>query len=140
MVKQETVNRSASFREKIAFWTAAHLSGSVPRVPQSIPEVFSCAGGRINHFERNSGNSESLGGLVLPVRLRDLFPHDHIEAGARLVSEHEACVVVVSVRVHVHGPAEVHSAEVIEACDGTPREHQDQVPLGSASGAQKATN
>lgn len=119
-LKQETLNRFTSFRKKNAFfWTAAHLSRSVPRVPQSIPEVFSSTGGRIDHFERNSGNSKGLRGFVLPVRLSDLFPHDHIEAGARLVSEHEACVVVVPVSVHVHSPAEVHGAEFVKACDGT---------------------
>lgn len=99
------------------FWTAAHLSRSVPCVPQGIPEVFSSTGGRIDHFEWNSGNSKGLRGLVLPVCLCDLFPHDHIEARARLVSKHEACIVVVPVSVHIHGPAEVHGAELVKACD-----------------------
>lgn len=119
--KQDTLNWSTLFRKKeeafFFFWTSAHLSGSVARVPQSIPQVFSGTGGRIDHFERNSGNSKGLGGLVLPVSLRDLLPHDHVEAGARLVPEHKARVVVVPVCVDVHGPAKVHCAELVEACD-----------------------
>lgn len=83
-------------------------------MPQSIPEVFSSSGARVDHFERNPRDSEGLGGLVLPVSLRDLFPHHHIEARARLVSEHKAGIVVVSVCVHVHRSTEVHGVELVK--------------------------
>lgn len=87
-------------------------------MPQSIPEVFSGASGRVDDFERNARNAKGLGGLVLPVCLCDLLPHHYIKAPTRLVAKHKACIVVVSVRVHVHSSAEVHSAELIKTCEG----------------------
>ena len=43
-----------------------------------------------------------------------LFPHDHVEATAGLVGEHDASVVVVPVGVHVKRGAEVHRTELVE--------------------------
>lgn len=87
-------------------------------MPQSIPEVFSGAGGRVDDFEGNARDAEGLGGLVLPVSLCDLLPHHHIKAPTRLVAENKACIVIIPVRVHVHRSTEVHSTELIKTCGG----------------------
>lgn len=47
----------------------------------------------------------------MPVRLLCLLPHDHIEAGAVLVTEDEAGIVVVCLGVHMEGPFKVNSVK-----------------------------
>lgn len=96
--------------------TSSHLSRSVACVPQSIPEVFSSAGGWVDDFEWNPWDAKGLGGFVLPVRLCDLLPHHHVEAPTGLVAEHKAGIVVISVSVHIHGTTEVHGIELIKTC------------------------
>lgn len=55
--------------------------------------------------------SDSPEGCGLPVGLLRLLPHDHVEAAAVLIAEEEACVVIISHRVHVKGFLQV---EVLE--------------------------
>lgn len=100
------------------FYTIYHLSRCVASVPQSISEVFSSASGGVDYFEWNTRDAKGLGGLVLPVSLCDLLPHHYIKAPTWLVSKHKACIVVISVRIYVHGATEVHSIELIKTCDG----------------------
>lgn len=51
----------------------------------------------------------------LPVRLLPLFPHHDVELAIVLVTEDEASVVIVDLRVDVEGTAEVHAAESVIA-------------------------
>ncbi len=62
------------------------------------------------------GDAKRLRWLVFPVRLRDLFPHDYVKTSARLVSKHKTCIIIIPVCIHIEGPAEIHSAELIKAC------------------------
>ena len=66
------------------------------------------------HLEGHARDAKGLGGPVLPVGLRDLLPHHHVEASAGLVAEDKASIVVITLRVHVEGPAEIHSIELIK--------------------------
>lgn len=45
-----------------------------------------------------------------------LFPHDNIKASTGLVGEHNACVVIISVGVHIKRHAEVDCAELVISC------------------------
>lgn len=45
----------------------------------------------------------------LPVGLFHLFPHDHVEAATVLVTEEEACIVIISDCVHMEGAFKVHA-------------------------------
>lgn len=82
-------------------------------MPQGIPQMFTRAGGGVDHFDGEAGVALSFGRGGGPVGLRDLFPHHCIEARTGLVAKHESGVVVVSVRVDVKSPAEVHCAELV---------------------------
>lgn len=94
---------------------SSYLSWRVSSVPKCIPEVLARARGRVDHFDGQPGVALSLGGLVGPVGLRDLFPHDHIEARAGLVAKHKASIVVITLRVDEESPTEVHRVELIKA-------------------------
>ena len=84
-------------------------------MPKCIPEVLARACGRVDHLDGQPRVALGLGGLVVPVGLRDLLPHDHVEARAGLVAEHEAGVVVVTLRVNEERAAEVNRVELVEA-------------------------
>lgn len=45
----------------------------------------------------------------LPVCLLRLLPHDHIEAGAVLVTENKAGIVIICLGIYVEGPFKVNS-------------------------------
>lgn len=84
-------------------------------MPQGIPQVLARACGGVYHLEGHARVAVCPGGLVLPVGLSDLLPHDHVEAAAGLVAKDEASVVVVPVRVDVKRAAEVDGPKLIEA-------------------------
>ena len=92
----------------------AHLSLCVARVPQGVPQVLTRARGGVHHLEGHPRVAVGPGGLVLPVGLRHLLPHHHVEAAAGLVAEDKARVVVVTDRVHVERAAEVDRPELVE--------------------------
>lgn len=91
-----------------------HLPFGVPSVPQGVPQVLAGPRGGVHHLEGHAGVAVGPGGLVLPVGLRHLLPHDHVEAAAGLVAEDEAGVVIVAVGVDVKCAAEVDRPELIE--------------------------
>lgn len=45
-----------------------------------------------------------------------LFPHDNVEASTGLVGEHNACVVIISVGIHIKCHTEVYRAELVVSC------------------------
>lgn len=63
------------------------------------------------HLKLDAGLGHRSERRRLPVGLLGLLPHHHVEGGRILVAKDEAGVVVVSHRVHVKRPLEVHSAE-----------------------------
>lgn len=63
------------------------------------------------YLKLDAGFGDSPERRGLPVCLLCLLPHDHVEAGAVLVTEDEAGVVIVRLGVHVEGPFKVHSVE-----------------------------
>lgn len=82
-------------------------------MPQGVPQVLSWARGGVDHLNGQTRVALSPGGGVGPVGLGDLLPGGSVEPGAGLVAKHEACVVVISVRVYEEGSAEVHCVELI---------------------------
>ena len=90
----------------------AHLVRRVSRVPQRVPQEFAGARRRLDGLQLDA----RLGGRPerrrLPVGLGRLLPHDDVEAAAVLVTEHEARVVVVRVRVDEERAAEVDATEL----------------------------
>lgn len=56
------------------------------------------------------------GGVISQQIKPHLFPHDNVEALTGLVGEHNACVVVISVGVHVKCHTEVYCAELVISC------------------------
>lgn len=96
-----------------------HLTLGVAGVPQSVAQVLAGPRGGVHHLEGHAGVAVGAGGLVLPVGLRDLLPHHHIEAAAGLVAEDEAGVVIVPVGVDVKRAAEVDRPKLIKTwCQG----------------------
>lgn len=64
-------------------------------------------------------NSSERGGL--PIRLLCLLPHDHVEAGAVLVTKDKAGIIIVRLGVYVEGPLKVNSIK-----SGVPCRDQDK--------------
>lgn len=59
-------------------------------------------------------NSSERGGL--PIRLLCLLPHDHVEAGAILVTKDKAGIVIIRLGIYVEGPFEVNSIKSRISC------------------------
>lgn len=59
-----------------------HLPWCVPRVPQRVPQVLARPRGGVHHLEGHAGVAIGPCRLVLPVGLRHLLPHHHVEAAA----------------------------------------------------------
>ncbi len=91
-----------------------HLSRSVTSVPEGITQVLPCACGRVDHFQRNSGDAKSFWRINFPVRLSYLLPHYHIKSTAGLIAKHKPSIIVISVSVDVESATEIHSVELIE--------------------------
>lgn len=59
-------------------------------------------------------DSSERGGL--PVCLLRLLPHDHVEAGAILVTKDKAGIVIICLGIYVEGPFEVNSIKSRVSC------------------------
>lgn len=73
-------------------------------------------GPAVPHLQLNARFCHGPEGISLPVDLLHLLPHDHVEAGAVLVAEDEASVVIVSHRVDVKRPLKVDTIERCVTC------------------------
>ncbi len=91
-----------------------YLSCSVSGVPQGVPQMLAWPCGGVNHFDWQPWVTLCLGRWAGPVGLCDLLPHDHIEARAGLVSENEAGIVIIPIRVDEECSTEVNWIELIK--------------------------
>ncbi len=91
-----------------------YLSWSVSGVPQGVPQMLAWPCGGVNHFDWQPWVTLCLGRWAGPVGLCDLLPHDHVEARARLVSENEAGIVIIPIRVDEESSTEVNWIELIK--------------------------
>lgn len=80
------------------------------------PLSILCAEG-VDHLELDARFCHGSERVRLPVDLFHLLPHHHVETGAVLVAEDEACVVVVCYRVHMERAFKVHTAESCVSCE-----------------------
>lgn len=106
-------SEALSFTSELLRGPLSHLSSRVSGVPQGVSEVLSRSSGGVDHFNGQTRVTLSLSGFIGPVRLRNLLPHHHVEPGAGLVAEHEACIVVVPLCVDEEGSTEVHGVELV---------------------------
>ncbi len=83
-------------------------------VPQGVPQMLAWPCGGVNHFDWQPWVTLCLGRWAGPVGLCDLLPHDHVEARARLVSENEAGIVIIPIRVDEESSTEVNWIELIK--------------------------
>ena len=74
-------------------------------------------GSTVVYLQLDAGLSHGSERVGLPVDLLHLLPHDHVEAGAVLVAEDEAGIVVVSHSVHMKRPFKVDAVECGVTCD-----------------------
>lgn len=91
----------------------SYLSWCISCVPEGIPEVLSWACGGVDHFDGQARVTLRFGGFIWPVGLRDLLPHHHIEPGTRLVTKHEAGIIVIPLGVDEESATEVHWIELM---------------------------
>lgn len=75
--------------------------------------MFTGTSGWVDHFDWQARVALGFCRCGWPVSLRDLFPHDCVEAWAGLVAEHEPSVVIISVRVDEERSAEIDCTELI---------------------------
>lgn len=64
---------------------------------------------RLNFYSHQWSQEEFFSQKIKP----HLLPHDNVEASTGLVGEHNACVVVIPVGVHVKCHTEVYCAELV---------------------------
>lgn len=69
----------------------------------------------------------------MPVCLLCLLPHDHVEAGAVLVTKDEASVVIVRLGVYVEGPFKVNSIKGRVPCRDQKKMREPTSPTRSCS-------
>lgn len=98
---------------------AIYLSYCISCMPQSIPKVFSWTCGGIDHFDGQSRVALSFCGCLRPVGLCDLFPHHHIEAGAGLIAEYKASIIIISVGIDEEGSTKVHCIKLVISWEKT---------------------
>ena len=86
----------------------------VAGVPERVAQDLAWPWVRLDELQLDARLGDRPEGRGVPVRLRVLLPHDHVEARAVLVAEDEAGVVVVHLGVHEERPAEVDAAKRVE--------------------------